>query len=142
MHDEMLELTGGLKGVNPTNLGYLESALEHIEHIKNDDHCPTFESKIAHLFFSCVKSYPFPDGNKRTAIRLCMHLFLINEGKIPDDLEEKLEKVVLDVAENKISKDELKTIFENFSVKAKQECEDKNIQNTTFPHSIITHKRL
>ncbi len=139
MHDEILELTGGLKGINPVSIGYLESALEHI---KNDDYYPTFESKIAHLFFSCVKSHPFPDGNKRTAIRLCMHLFLINEKEFADDLEEKLEKVVLDVAENKISKDELKIIFENFSVRAKQEYEDKNTQNTTFPHNITAHKQL
>ncbi|GMB89901.1 hypothetical protein NHP190002_05800 [Helicobacter ailurogastricus] len=133
IHNEILELTGGLKGINPTSIGYLGSVLEHI---KNDDYYPTFESKMAHLFFSCVKFHPFPDGNKRTAVYLCMHFFFINEKEIIDKLEEKLEKLVLDVAEDKISKDELRTIFKNFSIKVNQKYENKNTHNTT------AHKRL
>ncbi len=55
----------GLKGYSKTGIGYLASALEHIQ---NDDFYPSFYDKLAHLMFSCIKFHPFNDGNKRTSV--------------------------------------------------------------------------
>ncbi|WP_104629574.1 type II toxin-antitoxin system death-on-curing family toxin [Helicobacter bizzozeronii] len=110
IHDEIVGLTGGLAGINPVSVGYLESALEHI---KNDDYYPTFESKVAHIFFACVKFHPFPDGNKRTALYLCIHFFFINGYVLPSEMEEKLEDIVVGVAEDKIPKEQLEVIFKD-----------------------------
>ncbi|GMB90599.1 hypothetical protein NHP190002_13030 [Helicobacter ailurogastricus] len=118
IHDEVVELTGGLKAINPASIGYLGSALEHI---KNDDYYPTFENKVAHLFFACVKFHPFPDGNKRTAVYLCTHFFLINGYVLINEIEEKLEQLVLDVAEDKVSKEELEMVFKTLTQKSKNE---------------------
>jgi|GEM_PF-5104994 len=38
------------------NVGYLESALQHIQ---NDDYCPTFEEKLIHVIWSINKNHSF-----------------------------------------------------------------------------------
>lgn len=61
-------------------LGHLElNALEGVlAHIQNDDYYPSFEEKLAHLFFSACKFHCFQDGNKRIAITLCAQMLLLN----------------------------------------------------------------
>ncbi|WP_073117562.1 type II toxin-antitoxin system death-on-curing family toxin [Helicobacter suis] len=70
IHGRVLDSTKkGLEGHSETGIGYLASALEHIQ---NDDFYPSFCDKLAHLIFSCIKFHPFNDGNKRTSIYLGM----------------------------------------------------------------------
>lgn len=61
IHDTIIEEMQGLSGYNKTNLGYLDSALEHI---KNDDFYPNFVDKLTHIMFSCIKFHPFNDEIK------------------------------------------------------------------------------
>lgn len=100
LHDEILEISGGKRGYNNISLGYLRSALEQI---KNDNFYPSITEKVTHLVFSCIKFHPFLDGNKRTSIYLAM-IFLDFNGVDVQDFAQKMEDVVVDVAENKISK--------------------------------------
>ncbi|WP_221271159.1 type II toxin-antitoxin system death-on-curing family toxin [Helicobacter gastrofelis] len=102
IHDEILGLTEGLKDYNLTSMGYLESVLNYI---RNDRHCPTFESKLAYLVFSCVKFHPFFDENKRTAVYLAIHFLKLNDKPINNDCEKFFEPLVLDIATDKIGKE-------------------------------------
>ena len=109
LHDKMIEIMGGLDGFDSSRVGYLESALEHI---KNDDFYPNFLDKLTHLIFCCVKFHPFLDGNKRSAILIARVFVLINAPEIlPNDFYQKLENVVVGVANDEIDKDSLKAIL-------------------------------
>lgn len=98
---------GGSDGI--LNIGYLESALEHI---KNDDYYPTFEDKLTHLVFAANKFHSFQDGNKRISIALGAQ-FLIFNGYIfivPRFIQE-MENISYHLAAGKIDKDLLKEIL-------------------------------
>ena len=109
IHDDIISEMQGLSGYNQTNLGYLDSALENIQ---NDDFYPNFEDKLTHLMFSCIKFHPFNDGNKRTSIYLAMHFLKINDREnLLDDFAQKMEDIVVRVAEDSLNKYELKEIL-------------------------------
>lgn len=110
IHDKVIEKIGGLSGYSESQIVYLTSALEHI---KNDDYYPTIADKITHLMFSCIKSHPFLDGNKRTSIILGM-LFLELDNQYSDEFAEAMEDIVVDVANGSISKDKLNEILRCF----------------------------
>lgn len=110
MHDDIINEIGGLKGVNPQQIGLLESALYQIQ---NNDYYPSFLEKLTHLMFACVKFHPFADGNKRTAIYLAKAFIKLNCPDIlPDDFYQKLEYVIVSVAIDKTSKEELHAILQ------------------------------
>jgi death-on-curing protein len=109
IHNEIINQTGGLSGVK--DKGQLESLLEHI---KNDTYYPTIQDKLTHLVFGIVKFHCFTDANKRTSIALG-YIFLCLNGYyvIPTIYLLKMELIVLDVADNKISKNDLKSYISN-----------------------------
>lgn len=74
IHRKTVEVSGG-GALGHLDLGTLEGVLTHIQ---NDDYYPTFEEKLAHLFFSACKFHCFQDGNKRIAITLCAQMLLFN----------------------------------------------------------------
>lgn len=106
-HNDIISEIGGLEGYNKTQIGYLDSALEQIQ----NDYYSTFFDKMAHMIFSCVKFHPFLDGNKRTAIYLGCHFAKINGLDCPNQYYTEMENVVVEIAENSISKDDLKDIL-------------------------------
>lgn len=115
LHNIIIDEIGGLKGYSVEQVGLLASALEQIQ---NDDYYPTLADKITHLMFSCIKFHPFIDGNKRTAISLGM-CFLELENKYKKDFVIMMEDVVIGVADNSITKDELNKILKDFIYKNK-----------------------
>ena len=110
LHNDIMETMNGLQGYNKSQISYLESALTHIQ---NDEFYPSFFRQTYTLIFSCVKFHPFLDGNKRTAIYIAdAFIELKNHPEIlREDLYEKLEDVVVDVASGKIDKENLKKIL-------------------------------
>jgi death-on-curing protein len=72
-HLTVLVSGGGAYGI--LNIGYLESALEHI---RNDDYYPAFEDKLTHLVFAANKFHSFEYGNKRISISLGAQFLLLN----------------------------------------------------------------
>lgn len=109
LHDDIMEIMGGLKGFNKSQIGLLDSALSQIQ---NDELYPHFLDKLTHLMFACVKFHPFTDGNKRTAIYLANAFIELNyPNHLPDDFYQKLEDIVVFVAEGKISKEDLQKIL-------------------------------
>ena len=84
LHNDIMEAMNGLQGYNKSLL-----------------------DKLTHLIFSCVKFHPFLDGNKRTAIYIADAFIELNHPEIlREDLYEKLEDVVVDVASGKIDKEQ------------------------------------
>ena len=109
LHGDIMQKMQGLKGFNKAQIGLLDSALTQIQ---NDEFYPEFLDKITHLIFACVKFHPFLDGNKRSAIYLANAFVEFNCSELlSDDFYQKLENVVVDVASDKINKDELKGLL-------------------------------
>lgn len=117
-HDDLLALDDGLKGYNQTQIAYLDSALEQIQ---NDDFYPTFLDKITHLIFACIKFHPFLDGNKRTSIYLGYHFANINGIFCDKEYIKAMEDIVVKVAENSLSKEDLKNNLEKIFAKSVKE---------------------
>ena len=109
LHGDIMQEMQGLKGFNKAQIGLLDSALTQIQ---NDEFYPEFLDKITHLMFACIKFHPFLDGNKRSAIYLANAFVEFNCSELlPNDFYQKLENVVVDVASDKINKDELKGLL-------------------------------
>ena len=110
LHGDIMQEMQGLKGFNKAQIGLLDSALTQIQ---NDKFYPEFLDKITHLMFACIKFHPFLDGNKRSAIYLANAFVEFNCSELlPNDFYQKLENVVVDVASDKINKDELKGLLD------------------------------
>lgn len=85
------------------NLGLLDSVLSHIQ---NDDYYPTFEEKLAHLFYCTCQFHCFADGNKRLAITLSAQFLLLNgHMAIAKDYFMIMENISYQVAAGKINKE-------------------------------------
>lgn len=109
MHDDIINEIGGLRGANPKQIALLDSALIQIQ---NDDYYPSFIDKLTHLMFVCVKFYPFADGNKRTALYIAKAFIKLNRpDSLPTDFYQKLEYVIVSLASDELSKDELAQIL-------------------------------
>jgi death-on-curing protein len=74
VHKKTIEYSGG-GDLGVVNIGYLYSALEHIQ---NDDYYPTFEDKLVHIIWSINRNHSFSDGNKRLSITLGAQFLLLN----------------------------------------------------------------
>jgi death on curing protein len=98
---------GGAEGI--LNIGYLESALEHIQ---NDDYYPSFEDKLTHLVFAANKFHTFEDGNKRISISLGAQFLLLNGYVfvVPRFIRE-MENISYHLAAGGIDKDLLKELL-------------------------------
>jgi death on curing protein len=123
IHDEIIELSGGLKGIK--NIGITESTLKHIQ---NDDYYPTFEDKLNHLFYCIVKNHSFNDGNKRSTIALSAYFLKINNYKaLINHFIKEMENIVVAVADNKIDKQFLKEII-TYTIQGKELSEGLKLQ--------------
>jgi death-on-curing protein len=102
VHRKTVEYSGG-GSVGQLDVGKLEGVLQHIQ---NDEYYPTFESKLAHLFFCTCNFHCFTDGNKRIAITLCAQMLLLNGYlNITGVFIRKAENISYHVAAGNISKD-------------------------------------
>ncbi len=106
VHDWIIENTGGLPGLK--DLGQLESLLQHI---RNDDYYPSFDSKLTHLVFGINKFHAFNDGNKRSSLTLGAYFLTLNgyDYCVPQFFLQ-MENIVVAVAEGKIDKDLLQRL--------------------------------
>ena len=108
VHRKTVEVSGG-GTLGNLDLGKLESVLHHMQ---NDDYYPTFEDKLAHLFFSACKFHCFQDGNKRIAITLCAQMLLLNGYLYCSGLFiREMENISYHVAAGNIDKDLLHKII-------------------------------
>lgn len=108
MHDDIINEIGGLSGANPKQIALLDSALTQIQ---NDDYYPSFIDKLTHIMFACVKFHPSLECNKRTALLIGDAFIMLNHKATPKDFCQKLEDVIVSVASDELSKDELAQIL-------------------------------
>jgi death on curing protein len=108
VHAKTVEVSGG-GAMGHLELGKLDSVLQNIQ---NDDYYPTFEEKLAHLFFSACKFHCFQDGNKRIAITLSAQMLLLN-GYLycTSSFLREMENISYHVAAGSIDKDLLREVI-------------------------------
>jgi len=106
-HDKILAMSGGLGGVPKRN--QLSSMLDFL---KDDGYYPEFEDKLTHLVFSLAENHYFSDGNKRSSIAVGAYFLQVNGlGALVPRFIVDMEHVVLCVADDIISKDQLHVIL-------------------------------
>lgn len=109
-HDKIIQLSGGFMGIL-----HSDELAGMLEFIKDDGYYPEYEDKLTHLVFSIAKNHYFSDGNKRSAIAVGAYFMQVNglAAIVPAFIVD-MEHVVLCVADDIISKDQLKVIMSEY----------------------------
>lgn len=104
-HKDQIKTYGGSRGVR--DQGLLESALAQPQARFGGEylHKGLFDMAAAYGFHNC-KNHPFFDGNKRTALVAIYTFLYVNGYQLKAD-KKSLFAVVIDLANSKISKEEL-----------------------------------
>ena len=124
-HLKTIEYSGG-GDTSEINIGYLESALEHLQ---NDDYYPTFEEKLVHLIWSINRNHAFSDGNKRLSITLGVQ-FLSFNGYLfcIERFLHEMENISYHLAAGHIDKDLLTEIIHSFLENENDFCEELKLK--------------
>jgi death-on-curing protein len=110
LHHALLDQTGGATGVR--DLGGLESALAQPRAtFGGQDLHPTIVQKAAALGFSLTLNHPFVDGNKRVA-HAAIEVFLVLNGLELVGTVDEQERLILNLAEGRITHEQLTTWLE------------------------------
>ena len=111
LHHALLEQTGGATGIR--DLRMLESALAQPRAtFGGTDLHPTLVQKAAALGFSLTLNHPFVDGNKRVA-HAAMEVFLLLNGIDLNATIDDQERLMLDLADGRITREQLILWLEN-----------------------------
>ena len=104
LHDKIIEVSGGARGIR--DIHALESSINQPRLAFNrTDLYPDILTKATALCFFLVMNHPFIDGNKRVG-HAAMETFLILNGfEIEASIEEQ-EKIILDLADGKLTREE------------------------------------
>ena len=107
VHNMVLAVSGGMPGVKDE--GLIRSP---VEFISEGQYYPTFADKLTHLVYSLIKNHGFNDGNKRTALAAGALLLMMNGyDSFVGYYFLMFEQVMVLVAENKITKEQLYELF-------------------------------
>ena len=105
LHDSVISSSGGARGIR--DIGALESAVNQPRlTFDQTDLYPDIVSKAVALCFSLVMNHPFIDGNKRIG-HAAMETFLILNGFEIDAAVDEQERLILDLAAGKLTRQEL-----------------------------------
>ncbi len=104
IHQSRITLYGGTYGIR--DLGMLQSALAQPQAGMNGEflHKDLYEMAAAYLFH-IARNHPFLDGNKRTALAVCLVFLDFNGIEIDANLDE-LESITVDVSAGKATKED------------------------------------
>ena len=105
MHETIIAQTGGSQGFR--DIGLLSAALAApFVTFSGQELYPTVEEKASRLGYGLIKNHAMIDGNKRLAFHCMLMFLLINQIRLSYTLKEA-EKLVLDVASDKASLEDL-----------------------------------
>ena len=105
LHKAIIANTGGARGIR--DVGALESAVNQPRLTFDQvDLYPDLVSKAATLSFSLVMNHPFIDGNKRVGHAAMETFLVLNGSEIDADVDEQ-ERLILDLAAVKLTREEL-----------------------------------
>lgn len=111
-HAKMIKKYKGLRGLR--NMGLLMSAVDSPKMTFDGKQLyPDVFAKAACYLYGIVKNHPFIDGNKRTG-SFVAYLFLKKHGVQPPPLE-PYEELVVQVADGKVSMEEVAEFFKSFN---------------------------
>ncbi len=105
LHEAVVASSGGARGIR--DIGALESAVSQPRlTFGQADLYPDIISKAATLCFSLIMNHAFVDGNKRVG-HAAMEVFLVLNGlEIAATVEEQ-ERIILDLASGRLTREEL-----------------------------------
>lgn len=110
IHKRQIERFGGLDGIR--DVGLLDSALAQPQATFFGELLhPTIPTQAAAYLYHLAKNHPFLDGNKRTAFAT-MIAFLNMNGYELNMTEEVAYNMVMQVAQSKMTKEELSRFLE------------------------------
>jgi death-on-curing protein len=114
IHKKQIILYGGSLGIRDE--GLLESAISQPQATFGEQllHPTIFEQAAAYLFH-LTNNHAFVDGNKRTAFDVMVTFLNINDYDLAMAQPEAYE-LIIQVAEHKVSKEELTAILKNYIV--------------------------
>jgi len=114
-HDDQMKRFGGAKGIRDEQL--LESALAQPQASFAGEyvHKDIFHMAAAYGFHLC-QNHPFYDGNKRTALTAMYTFLFVNGYKLIAD-NKSLYAIMIDLANGKITKDELREYLVSMVIK-------------------------
>lgn len=105
LHEAIIASTGGAGGIR--DVGALESAVNQPRlTFEQFDLYPDLVSKAAALCFSLVMNHPFIDGNKRIGHAAMETFLILNGSEIDADVDEQ-ERLIVDLAAGKLTREEL-----------------------------------
>jgi death on curing protein len=114
IHDRQIQKFGGTPGIR--DIGLLESALAQPQATFSEQLLhPTIWAQAAAYLFHLTMNHPFLDGNKRTAFAV-MDTFLRLNGFVFNNSQEQKYKLVMQVVERRISKEDLAAHLEQSSI--------------------------
>ena len=105
IHDTIITKTGGAQGVREESL-ILSALASPFYALYDQELYPTPIEKAGIAFFAIIKNHGFVDGNKRTAC-LFLDLILYNFGYELKANNRDIEKIAVDIADNKVSKEKV-----------------------------------
>lgn len=109
-HDLLVEKYGGMSGIR--DLGLLTSALAMPQQsFGGQELHETVYEKAAAYMYHIIKNHPFFDGNKRTAVFVCIAFFKRNNMMFEID-PLVLEELAVNIAKNAIDKTELSILLQ------------------------------
>ncbi len=118
MHEVLIQKYGGLNGVR--DQGLLESALAQPEQdVFGEELFPTISSKAAAYAFYLSENQPFIDGNKRIATVTAITFLRLNGYDLTAS-QEDVYKIIMQLANKKISREKLEKWFQKNSIKKKK----------------------
>ena len=110
IHDNIINISGWLSGYKDK-----EGVNQVIDFMQNVLYYTNFVEKLAYLIFSISKNHFFNDGNKRTALVSGLFFLTINGYFSKLDLYViEMEYTIVDLVENKISRDEFVEILKKY----------------------------
>jgi len=104
IHAEVIKQFGGANGVRDENLLTSAVLTPQSSFRGKSPYADIVEVAAAYLFYIC-RNHPFVDGNKRTAMMAAI-VFLRLNGIEPTPDSPDWERLMLDVASSKITRDE------------------------------------
>ncbi|GJH08662.1 MULTISPECIES: type II toxin-antitoxin system death-on-curing family toxin [Caballeronia] len=109
VHDDILDLEGGLPGFAQAGPGGVEAVLARVENHAHYAGLDDIFGIAAMYAVAIARGHVFNDGNKRTAL-VCALTYLSVQGydlSSTLEIEDDLVEVMVEVAEGKIEREEL-----------------------------------
>jgi death-on-curing protein len=111
LHEQMIELEGGLPGIRDENL--LHSCVEMPKmSCFGVELYPTIYDKASTYLFHIIQNHPFNDANKRTAVIAMEVFFKVNDVKTNFG-DTFLKNLAVSIADGTIKKESISMILEN-----------------------------